>query len=62
MAIYKDIGANRIAYPDRLGETINLYMHISKKDELFINGVKITLPDECFNLTYVKKGEPDKLY
>ena len=53
MAITKDIGASRIAHPGKLGETILLAMHISKEDELKINGVKIDLPEECYNVTIV---------
>ena len=52
MAIEKNIGASRIAYPDKIGEDILLAFYISKEDTLKINGVKIELPEECYNLTY----------
>ena len=52
MAIIKDIGAHRMTFPGKLGETIALAMYISKDDELKINGVKIDLPEECYNLKY----------
>jgi hypothetical protein len=52
MAMSKDIGAVRIAYPGKMGETILLVMHISKEDELKINGVTVILPEECYNVNY----------
>lgn len=48
MAKINEIGAARIAYPDRLGEKVMLHLNISERDELLINGVKITLPKEVY--------------
>ena len=46
------MGARRIAYPDRLGEKVLIALHISKKDDVYMNGVKLDLPDECYNVTF----------
>jgi hypothetical protein len=52
MARINEMGAHRIAYPDRLGEKVLIGLHISKEDDVYINGVKVDLPEKCYNVTF----------
>jgi hypothetical protein len=50
MARINEMMAHRIAYPDRFGEKVLIGLQVSKKDDVYINGVRIDLPEECYTV------------